>query len=127
MVETRVGAERAQEDAARSSATDDGDHRDDAAGRERAFRAGRPVGLYGPAVAAKRGLGRRGPITDDPIIPGEPFWVPLGPSVLSNRLSGTGPWTPCAGRVTALRVAPGGKRAYAGTANGSVCSTFLIG
>jgi hypothetical protein len=96
---------------------------DDAAGRGRAFDATRRGRLYGPAVAAKRGL-HRGGGPEDPIIPGDPYWVPLGPSVLSNRLLvETGPSAAWSGRITALRVAPGGQRAYAGTANGGVWVT----
>jgi hypothetical protein len=58
------------------------------------------------------------PPPEAPAPPPANNWIPIGPSVLRQGQGGVQP--PTSGRVTAIAVAPGGLRIYAGAANGGV-------
>ncbi|MEA2362990.1 MAG: hypothetical protein QOD71_2135 [Thermoleophilaceae bacterium] len=110
------------------SASGDGEYDDKPALRMGAFFATRPRGLYGPGVAAKRRAENARVreleaelVTDDAVISGQPYWTPLGPSVNAHGQAAGQP--PVSGKVSAIKVAPGGQRAYIGSANGGVWLT----
>ena len=48
----------------------------------------------------------------------DPYWTPLGPSVVANGQAAGRPFV--SGRITSLAVGAGGNRVYAGAANGGV-------
>src|SRR5437899_6610540 len=101
------------------------DHTDEVADRLDWFNRDRAPGTYGPAVDAKRRWQRAEleepeHLPGAPVMPGQPYWTPIGPSV--NAPSGA-TLPAVSGRVTAIAVAPGGMRAYVGTANGGVWLT----
>jgi hypothetical protein len=99
----------------------EGEYRDDPYERLRWFYSTRPGGLYPPAVRAKRRDQNARALTADPVVSGQPYWTPLGPSV--NAHGQTIGSQPVSGRVTAIAVAPDGGRAYVGSANGGVWLT----